>query len=151
MALILNRKVRDFAETILWSMGLAPDSGNSRASGRFGEWLGRRLMRKKGYRIVVSNWRSSSDHRQEIDLICRRDGILVFVEIRARSEKALVNGFHSLGRRKRKSLKRSFKAYLKECKFNALHYRFDVIEVDLPSAKGNKPKVFHHENVAIFA
>ena len=27
MALIINRKVRDFAETILWSMGLAPDSG----------------------------------------------------------------------------------------------------------------------------
>ncbi|MEK9634049.1 MAG: YraN family protein, partial [Opitutae bacterium] len=97
------------------------------------------------------NWRSSCDRRQEIDLVCGKDGVLVFVEVRARSEDALVRGFDSLGSRKMKSLRRSFKAYLREASFNPRHYRFDVIEVDLPSTKGNKPKVFHHENVAIFA
>ena len=151
MALIYNLKARDLAEKILWSIGLDPNWDNSRTCGRYGEWLGRRLLRRKGYRIVVANWRSSCDRRQEIDLVCRKDGVLVFVEVRARSEDALVRGFDSLGSRKMKSLRRSFKAYLREASFNPLHYRFDVIEVDLPSAKGNKPKVFHHENVAIFA
>ena len=151
MALIYNYKARDLAEKILWSIGLAPNWNNSRMCGRYGEWLGRRSLRRKGYRIVVSNWRSSRDRRQEIDLVCRKDGVLVFVEVRARSEDALVRGFDSLGNRKMKSLRRSFMAYLREANFNANHYRFDVIEVDLPSAKGNKPKVFHHENVAIFA
>jgi putative endonuclease len=151
MALNLNLKARDLAETILWSIGLAPTWDNSRTRGRYGEWLGRRLLRRKGYRIVVSNWRSSRDRRQEIDLVCRKEGVLVFVEVRARSEDSLVRGFDSLGNRKMKSLRRSFKSYLGEANFNANHYRFDVIEVDLPAAKGSKPKVFHHENVAIFA
>ena len=150
MALILNRKVRDFAEKILWSMGLAPDSGNSRASGRFGEWLGRRLMRKKGYRIVVSNWRSSSDHRQEIDLICRKDGILVFVEIRARSEKALVNGFHSLGRRKMKSLRAFFQSLLKGMQVQCSSLSFWRDRSRPSFGQGKQPKGFHH-SVAIFA
>lgn len=83
-------------------------------------------------------------------MVCRKDEILVFVEVRARSENALVKGFDSLGNRKMKSLRRSFKAYLRETGVNTTHHRFDVIEVDLPSVKGNKPKVFHHENIAIF-
>ena len=77
MALIYNLKARDLAEKILWSIGLDPNWDNSRTCGRYGEWLGRRLLRRKGYRIVVANWRSSCDRRQEIDLVCRKDGVLV--------------------------------------------------------------------------
>ena len=150
MALTFKNRARNLSETFLWSIGVAPDWGNSRLCGRYGEWLGRRLLRSKGYRIIASNWRSSGDRRQEIDLVCRKDEVLVFVEVRARSENALVRGFDSLGSRKMKSLRRSFKAYLREADVNTIHHRFDVIEVDLPLAKGNKPKVFHHENVAIF-
>lgn len=90
------------------------------------------------------------DRRLEIDLVCLKEGILVFVEIRARSQLALVNGFHSIDKRKRKTLLRAFKAYLSFTEPSAENYRFDVIEIDLPVLEDGKPQIFHHENVAIF-
>ena len=101
-------------------------------------------------RVIEKNWRSKLDRRQEIDVVCRMKEIVVFVEIRARSENASVSGFSSLTRQKKKSLRRSFKLYLIEADQKPEYYRFDVIEVDLPSMKGKKPQLFHHENVALF-
>jgi putative endonuclease len=150
MALKFKNRARNLLEVFLWSVGVEPDWGNAGLHGRYGEWLGRKLLRSKGYRIIVSNWRSACDRRQEIDIICQKDGILIFTEVRARAENALVNGFDSIGKRKMKSLKRSFNAYLREASVNTINHRFDMIEVDLPVCKGSKPKIFHHENVAIF-
>ena len=58
--------------------------------------------------------------------------------------------FESLNKRKRKALLISFKAYLREMPEIPTSYRFDLVEVDLPSASTSKVKVFHHENIAIF-
>ena len=90
------------------------------------------------------------DRRLEIDVVCLKEGVLVFVEIRARSQLALVNGFHSIDKRKRKTLLRAFKAYLSFTEPSPENYRFDVIEIDLPVLEDGKPQIFHHENVAIF-
>jgi Holliday junction resolvase-like predicted endonuclease len=76
--------------------------------------------------------------------------ILVFVEIRARSVNSFTTGFQTIGKRKRRALLKSFKAYLSENSHLPLNYRFDVIEVDLPSNGNGKVKLFHHENIAIF-
>ena len=96
------------------------------------------------------NRRSKSDRRQEIDLICSKADLLVFVEIRARSRNSLVGGYHSVNGRKRRALKRSFRSYLVESRSQASNFRFDVVEIDLPRSVGEEPVVFHHENIAIF-
>ncbi|MBN38732.1 MAG: hypothetical protein CMI29_09745 [Opitutae bacterium] len=150
MALTSPSRTWKRTEAFLWSLGVKPDWANAQLCGRYGEWLGRKFLKSKGYHIVVVNWRSSFDRRQEIDIVCRKDGVLVFVEVRARSEKALVRGFNSLGSHKMKSLRRSFMAYLRESGDEPIHHRFDVIEVDLPTDKGNNARLFHHENIAIF-
>ena len=50
--------------------------------GQEGEQLARTYLERKGYRIIVSNWRHG---RAEIDLITTYDNILVFVEVKTRS------------------------------------------------------------------
>jgi len=133
-----------------WSLGIRPNFQNPKENGEYGEWLGRRFLRKKGFSILFSNWRSQKDRRNEIDLICMDNEILVFIEVRARSENSFTTGFETLGKRKRNALLRSFKAYLKENLNAPSTYRFDVIEVDLPPQAKGKVELFHHENIAIF-
>ncbi len=150
MALTFRIRFKHLLELAFWSLGKRPKMGNTSLTGRYGEWLGRKFLKSKGFLIKSTNWRSPKDRRLEIDVVCLKEGVLVFVEIRARSELALVNGFHSINIRKRKSLARAFKSYLSETKPSPEHYRFDVIEIDLPVTKDVKPRIFHHENVAIF-
>ncbi len=51
--------------------------------GRRAEWLCRWWLRFKGYRIVATNWRCPYG---EIDIIARRNSLLVFVEVKARQD-----------------------------------------------------------------
>ena len=150
MALRFQARFRHALERTFWSLGKRPKSGDSSFSGRYGEWLGRKFLKSKGFSIKAANWRSPLDRRLEIDVVCLKEGVLVFVEIRARSQLALVNGFHSIDKRKRKTLLRAFKAYLSFTEPYPENYRFDVIEIDLPVLEDGKPQIFHHENVAIF-
>ena len=150
MALRFQTWFRYALERTFWSLGKRPKGGDVSSSGRYGEWLGRKFLKSKGFSIKSENWRSPLDSRLEIDLVCFREGVLVFVEIRARSQLALVNGFHSIDKRKRKTLLRAFKAYLAFTELSPENYRFDVIEIDLPVHEDGKSQIFHHENVAIF-
>lgn len=139
-----------YLKSLKWFLGLKPNFKNSKENGEYGEWVGKKYLKKKGYIILYSNWRSTRDRRNEIDIICMDQEILVFVEIRARSENSLTNGFESLNKRKRKALLVSFKAYLRELPGIPNSYRFDLVEIDLPSTSSGKVKIFHHENIAIF-
>ena len=123
---------------------------NRAERGRYGEWLSRRFLKSKGYYVLVANWRNPMDRRDEIDLICKDKEVLVFVEVRARSDSSLVSGYDSLSPRKRAVLLRACKYYLNRRKQRPEHFRLDVIEVDLSSDAIGKPKIFHHENVALF-
>ena len=96
------------------------------------------------------NWRSARDRRLEIDLVCMDVEVLVFVEIRARSENSLVDGYSSLNRKKRNALARSIRSFLREESLKTNTYRLDLLEIDLPRTALSKPQVLHHENIAIF-
>ena len=150
MALTFRDCFRRLHEHFFWSLGKRPKIGDSSANGRYGEWLGSKFLKSNGFVIKSTNWRSPKDRRLEIDLICIKEGVLTFVEIKARSELALVSGFHSIDIRKRKALLRAFRSYLSNAKPSYANYRFDVIEIDLPVDRSTEPRIFHHENVAIF-
>ena len=51
--------------------------------GARGEELAAGFLSKSGYEILERNWRYK---RAEIDIICRKDDILVFVEVKTRSD-----------------------------------------------------------------
>lgn len=99
--------------------------------------------------MVVRNWRNPRDQREEIDLICLDDDILIFVEVKARSTLALVPGYFAVDKRKKKILRRACKAYLKALHPRPRTFRFDIVEVEHGLA--GAPYVRHFENVPLFA
>ena len=117
--------------------------------GDFGEWIALKLLKKKGFKCLHRNWRSCSDRRMEIDLICVDRECLVFVEVRSRAADAKVTGWHSLNKQKLKSLRRACMLYLFESDKNFNNHRLDVVEVDIPDKSNMKIVSFHHENIAI--
>lgn len=129
----------------LWSRRLPV--GSTRAQrGRFGEAVACRFCKKRlKYRIIVRNWRCG---RYEIDLVCRDGDVLVFIEVRARQERALISGYYSIDSKKKASLENGCKAYLRQMKTPPKHFRFDIIEVILHEDGRGEPR--HYPNVTIF-
>ncbi len=129
----------------LWT----PPGGQPKTGGEVGEDVAADYLRAKGLRVVARNWRNPADRREEIDLVCtERDGILVFVEVKARSATARVPGYYTVNRRKKAVLLRACRAYLRALPEEPRTYRFDVVEV--ATRHGAAPEVLHFENVPLF-
>lgn len=122
-------------------------AGATRAErGRYGEDLAAWYCRRElGYRVVIRNW---SYQRDELDIVCVDGEVLVFIEVRARSEHAQVGGFHSVDAKKKQILRRCCANYIKQLPKRPKHFRFDVIEVVLQDT--NPDLVRHYANVPLF-
>lgn len=126
--------------------GVAADSSAQAGSGGRGEDAAADyLTGTRNYRLIARNWRERS---LEIDLVLWDGPVLVFVEVRARAEHALVGGYASLTRKKRETLRRAALAYLRTCRRRPAHFRFDMVEA--PLQEGRVGQLLHHENIAIF-
>lgn len=115
--------------------------------GKFGEDLAAEHCRTQlGYRVIARNW---SYNRDELDMVCRDGEVLVFIEVRARSEDALVSGYYSVNKRKKEILRRVCTNYLRQLKKPPKHFRFDIIDVSI--SKKGYGKVRHYPNVPLFS
>ena len=134
-------------ERLRWRRERRLPEGSTRAQrGIFGEDLAAEHCRRVlGYRVIVRNWRYK---RYELDLICQDGGALVFVEVRARAEDALVPGYYSVNRHKKDVLRRGCGYYLKQLAEPPQHFRFDIIDVSI--CKGGRGVVRHYANVPLF-
>jgi putative endonuclease len=136
----------------VWSKMARRESPAARAeavAGARGEQAAADYLRNRhGFAIVTRNWRSPRDRRDEIDLVCRDGEVLVFVEVKARAEGALVAGFDAVNQRKKRALRRAVHAYLAALASPPRTFRFDVAEVTLSGRL--PPQVMHFENVALF-
>ena len=129
-------------------LGLAaPADAGARGEKLAAAWL----QRERGFTLVVRNWRSPRDRRDELALVCRDGETLVFVEVKTRGADALVPGVYAVDERKKKVLRRAAGAYLAGLREKPRTVRLDVVEVSLP-AKGaaGEPQILHFENVALF-
>lgn len=130
-------------------------SGPKSDSGAMGERLAAEWLRqKRGFVVLAENWRSPRDRRHEIDLVCRDEGILVFVEVKTRSAGALVPGYHAVDQRKKRVLRLAIESYLGGLREKPGTFRFDVVEVSFPPAgktAAAEPEVLHFENVPLFS
>jgi putative endonuclease len=103
------------------------------------------LRRERGFTLVARNWRNPRDLRDELDLVCQDGEVLVFIEVKARAAEALVPGYYAVDRRKKRVLQRAIKAYLAQLRTKPRTFRFDIVEVALPS------EVRYFENVPLFS
>jgi putative endonuclease len=69
--------------------------------GRAGEKAAAELLKRRGYEVVGAGFTA---RRGEIDLICRRGGELVIVEVKTRTTDAFGTPAEAVGARKRKAL-----------------------------------------------
>ena len=103
------------------------------------------LRRKPGWSVVARNWRH---RRDEIDLVCTDGDVLVFVEVKTRSSRALVEGRKAVDDRKRRALRRAVSAYLGRLRERPTTFRFDIVEVT--HTDGRIDAVRHFENAPLF-
>lgn len=138
---------------ISWLKGLfgGKDSAGARGEKLAADWL----RRERAFSIVVRNWRSPHDRRDEIDLVCRDGDALVFVEVKTRGADALVPGVHAVNERKKRVLRRAAEAYLRGLPQKPRTFRLDVVEVSLarpkPGETDGPVEILHFENVALFS
>jgi len=134
----------------LWEKLFAREALTERAeAGARGEQAAADFLKaRQGFTVVVRNWRNPRDLRDEIDLVCLDGDVLVFVEVKARAEGALVTGYHAVDERKKRVLRRTVHAYLTKLDHPPKTFRFDVAEVTLSGRL--PPQVLHFENVPLF-
>ena len=113
--------------------------------GRIGESkTAKFLMKQKGMRVLVRNWRQGKD---EIDLVCEDRGVLVFIEVKTRSGPA-GSGYYSVNRRKKNAQRRVCLSYMSQLARRPAHFRFDIVEVMVGT--GETIDLHHYENVRLF-
>ncbi|MCS7173904.1 MAG: YraN family protein [Armatimonadetes bacterium] len=101
---------------------------NRRRIGAGAEEAAADLLRRKGYRLLDRNVRFPFG---ELDLVCEQAGVVVFVEVKARSGTAHGHPFEAVTPRKQKQLGRLALAYLQRKGFVNRPCRFDVVAVHL--------------------
>ena len=99
----------------------------STLSGVWGEVYAARYLRDNGYAIRTANYRTRLG---EIDIVAEKDGVLLFVEVKTRSEGMLDLPSASVDRAKQRKLTLAAEQYLKR-EPPQTKARFDVIEVYL--------------------
>ena len=93
--------------------------------GKRGEELAVDLLRKKGFDILEVNWRY---RRSEIDIISKKDEVLVFIEVKSRSTDNFGRPESFVTDRKRELMIDAANFYMEETGHD-WEIRFDVISV----------------------
>lgn len=101
-----------------------------------GEKLARRHLRQRGYKILYRNFRGRSGG--EIDIVCRDDDTLVFVEVKTRTSEDFGRPIETIRPEQRKRISRGALAWLRLLDNPDILFRFDVVEVVLDE---DKPRI----------
>ncbi len=107
--------------------------------GKWGEEIASDYLKKKGFEIIEKNWRYQ---HLEIDLVARKDNVLVFVEVKTRSGIAYGYPEQSISGEKAVRLIEAAHAYI-ENNAHPPYFRFDVISI---MRSGNNYELKHFED-----
>ena len=112
----------------------------TQALGEVGERIAERWLTRAGWRIL--NRRFRNGHR-DIDLVAEREGIVAFVEVKARRDDHFGGPIEAVNWQKRIELTRSARVWIDRHGRAPEAYRFDVIGV---LVAGPRVRVRHIEN-----
>ena len=94
--------------------------------GSFGEALSRDYLISKGYKILNMNFRNKFG---EIDIICKKNNLLIFCEIKSRYSNSFGSPIESITCYKQKQIIKLSELYLISKKYYNFNVRYDIIEV----------------------
>jgi putative endonuclease len=110
-------------------------------AGAHGEELACRFLESHGYEIVARNFGCRAG---EIDIVARKDGRTVFIEVKERRKTGHGSAMEAVPREKRYRVIRAAKLYAMTRGLSESALRFDVIAVDWSSER--RPRVRHEIN-----
>jgi putative endonuclease len=113
----------------------APIFSTTAARGAHGERVAAAFLSRRGYRVLLRNYRTE---RGEIDLICRHGRVLVFVEVRTRDRVEFGRPSETIGTAKQEALRYAAERYLSMLDRATIYHRFDAVEVVL--VEGEPPE-----------
>lgn len=96
-------------------------------TGKRGEKLAARFLRQNGYKVLYRNFKGRSGG--EIDIVCRDNDTLVFVEVKTRGSEDFGRPSAAVGQDKQKRISRGALAWLRMLDNPEILFRFDVVEV----------------------
>ena len=98
---------------------------DSKELGRQGEDIASSCLAKKGYKIVVRNWKMGAN---EIDIIAENKDFIVFVEVKTRSGDYLEHPCTAVAASKQKTIIRIADKYIRQHNIDK-ESRFDIVTI----------------------
>src|SRR5881296_3813638 len=125
----LARSIADLSNRWRNRFSLSKNSSKSvhLRRGAHGETLACRFLRRKGYKILYRNFKGHSGG--EIDIVCRHNDTLVFVEVKTRTREDFGRPVTAVDRQKQKRISRGGLSWLRMLDNPDILFRFDVVEV----------------------
>ena len=94
--------------------------------GELGERIAARWFERSGWRVLARRFRAG---RRDIDLVIEREGLIAFVEVKARTGAEFGDPVEAVHRRKQRSLTKSAQTWIARHGRSDEKYRFDVLGV----------------------
>lgn len=112
--------------------------------GRFGERLAALYLKRKGYKIIQTNW---TCRWGELDIIAEKDTALIFVEVKYRTSDKYGLPIESVNYYKIKHVLSTINRYLMLTKGFNRSYRLDVLSI---LKVGEKYDIKHYESITSY-
>jgi putative endonuclease len=100
-------------------------------TGRYGEDKAAVLLKKNGYKIIERNYRNKLG---EIDIIARDNGVVCFIEVKARNSGSFGSAAEAVTKTKQGQIVKAALQYIKDKNLFDVDARFDVVTLDCSSS-----------------
>jgi len=99
--------------------------------GKDGEHIAAEFLLKKGYRILDKNFRTVFG---EIDIVAQDSDIVVFIEVKTRTDIVFGYPFEAVNPKKREKIRKTALCFLKKIK-KSVPARFDILSIYFENGK----------------
>ena len=106
-------------------------------TGKLGELLARNYLKKKGYRILETNYRTRFG---EIDIVAKQNNVLVFIEVRTKNSISFGTPEESITSKKASHLRAAAYLYLRAHQNLPEMWRIDFVAVEIDD-KGKAKRI----------
>lgn len=115
--------------------------------GSFAEGLAEKFLENRGYKILCRNYRKPWG---EVDVIVEKEGIIIFVEVKA-SDSPAPKGFEPEKRvndKKILRIKRAAQTYIQQKNLDDRSWQIDIIAIELNKDR-RTAKITHFKNIGV--
>lgn len=124
----------------------APDTS---LIGKTGEELAAGFLKRKGYDLVLSNFKVPIGRNRlgvqisgEIDIVALETDVLCFIEVKTRSSDEFSTPLSAVDLRKQRQITRTARVYRKIFNLQKMKFRYDVVGIVLNGKKAPKIEIF---------